>query len=366
MRVRNVWTRYADWVTRRNTFVDPVFSPETPLVPPGGVASWLEGLSQPIAVTGGTGFVGSHLVDALCNAGLRPRVLVRDAASPRWIAGRPVEWIEGALEDPDALDRLVEGAGAVVHLAGVLRGANEDDFMAGNRDGTVRLIASIERNSPDARVVYVSSQAAVGPADGMVGATVDIEPRPISAYGRSKAAAEQMVRAFQGSWAILRPPAIYGPRDTDVFEFFRLAARGMLIAPSGERWLTIAHVRDVVRAVIAVAAVRQAADVYHVGATSSMVMDAMLREIAEAGDVHARLVHLPPWVFRAAGAGASALRMLGMRRVPLSRDKADEILAKHWVLETRTSLDQLGLEEPMPFDEGARMTWQWYREAGWL
>ncbi len=330
------------------------------------VASWLPALPQPIALTGATGFVGSHLVDTLCAAGIRPRVLVRDAAAPRWIADRPVDFVKGNLEDTEALDQLVKGAGTVMHLAGVLRGATERDFMIGNRDGTTRLLTSIDRHAPDARFVHVSSQAAVGPADAERGATVDAEPRPISAYGRSKAGAEGVVRGFGGRWAILRPPAIYGPRDSDVLEFFRMASRGLLALPSGERRLTIANVGDVVRAVIAVAAVGQAAGIYHVGSTEGMSMDAMLREIAESGDVRARLVHIPPWVIRAAGTGASVLRGLGMRHLPLSRDKADEILARHWVLETRPSIDQLGLDAPIPFDEGARMTWQWYRKIGWL
>ncbi len=353
-------------MTRQSGSDDPVFSSENPLVPPDGVASWLQALPRPIAMTGGTGFVGSHLVDTLCAAGIRPRILVRNADSPRWIAGRTADWFEGSLEDQDALDRVVEGAGTVFHLAGVLRGADENDFMEGNRDGTARLLESIKRNASEVRFVHMSSQAAVGPADAIVGATVDIDPRPISAYGRSKAAAEEAVRAFNGRWAILRPPAIYGPRDSDVFEFFRMASRGLLAVPSGDRRLTIAHVADVVRAVIAVAAVGQEEGTFHVGATEAVAMDAMLREIAEAGSVNARLVHFPPWVLKAAGNGASALRMLGMRRIPLSRDKADEILARHWVLETQTSIDQLGLDAPRPFDEGARMTWQWYRNAGWL
>ncbi|MEN8163969.1 MAG: NAD-dependent epimerase/dehydratase family protein [Acidobacteriota bacterium] len=353
-------------MTRRNSSVDPVFSPDNPLVSPGGVRPWLQVLPQPIALTGATGFVGSHLVDTLCAAGIRPRALVRNAGAPRWIAGRPVDWVEGSLEDPDALDRLVDGAGVVMHLAGVLRGANEDDFLAGNRDGTMRLIASVERHSPEARFVHISSQAAVGPADAERGAAVDADPRPISAYGRSKAAAEGVVRDFGGWWAILRPPAIFGPRDTDIFEFFRMASRGLLAAPSGERRLTIAHVADVVRAVIAVAAVGRAKGIYHVGAAKGMLMEAMLREIADSGDVRARMVRIPPWILKTAGAGASGLRMLGLRRIPLSRDKAGEILAKHWVLETKTSIERLGLPDPVAFDQGARMTWQWYRNAGWL
>lgn len=353
-------------MTRRTGSVDPVFSFENPLVQPHSVTPWIEALRQPVAITGGTGFVGSHVVDTLCSAGIRPRVLVRQPASPRWINGCPVDWIEGDLDDTEALDRLVEGSGTVLHLAGVLRGATESDFMAGNQGGTERLVASVMRHSPDARLVHVSSQAAVGPADAERGASIDIEPSPISAYGRSKAAAEQVVRAFDGWWAILRPPAIYGPRDSDVYEFFRMASRGLLAAPSGDRSLTIAHVSDVVTAVFAVAAEDRSGGMYHAGALDGMAMDAMLREIAAAGGLHARLLHFPSWVLKAAGSGASALRALGMKHLPLSRDKADEILATHWVLETKPSIERLGLPVPTPFGDGAGMTWEWYRKAGWL
>lgn len=353
-------------MTRRRETVDPVFSFENPLVPSHSVAPWIEALHQPVAITGGTGFVGSHVVDTLCSAGIRPRVLVRQPTSPRWISGCPVDWVEGSLDDTEALDRLVKEAGTVLHLAGVLRGATESDFLAGNLGGTERVIAAVMRHSPEARFVHVSSQAAIGTADAERGAPIDTEPRPISAYGRSKAAAEQAVRAFDGRWAILRPPAIYGPRDSDVFEFFRMASRGLSAAPSGDRSLTIAHVADVVMAVFAVAAEDQGGGIYHVGAANGMPMDAMLRTIAAAGGVPPRLVHFPPWVLKAAGAGGSALRAMGMKQLPLSRDKAGEILAKHWVLETQPSIERLGLPVPTAFDEGAGMTWEWYRKAGWL
>ncbi len=343
-----------------------MFSPENPLVPPDGVASWMDNLPGPIVLTGGTGFVGSHLVNTLCAAGMCPRVLVRNAASPRWIAGSGVEWVEGSLEDDSALGRLVEGAGVVVHLAGVLRGASEAEFMVGNRDGTAQLVAAVGRHAPEARLVQVSSQAAIGPGDAHVGVTVDAPSRPISAYGRSKAAAEREIRQFGGHWSILRPPAIYGPRDTDVFEFFRMASRGLVAVPSGDRWLTVAYVADVVRAILAVSSVGRASGIYHVGATEPMAMEEMLQAIAAAGDLKVRMIRIPPWVLRAAGAGASGLRLAGLRRIPLSRDKAEEILAKHWVLETRSSIEQLGLGSPVAFDDGARMTWSWYRNAGWI
>lgn len=126
---------------------DEVYSPEGPLVDPAAVRRWLDGLRTPIAITGGTGFVGSHLVDVLVGAGHRPRVLVRSPEDPRWIRGSAVDWVAGGLGDPEAVARLVGGAQTVVHLAGVLRAASEDRFMVGNRDGTATVVDAVAQLS---------------------------------------------------------------------------------------------------------------------------------------------------------------------------------------------------------------------------
>ena len=146
-----------------------------------------------------------------------------------------MEWVQGSLEDTEALKRLVAGAGTVFHLAGVVRAGSEADFDRGNRGGTANLVAAVREAAPEARLVHVSSLAAVGPSPDPAGVGPEAEPSPISSYGRSKLAAESEVRALGEGfwWAIVRPPAIYGPRDTDIFEFFRMADRGLVAAPGG-------------------------------------------------------------------------------------------------------------------------------------
>ncbi len=342
---------------------------EPTLVTAAEAATWLTEIAGPVAVTGGTGFVGSHLVDTLCAAGLRPRVLVRDPAAPRWIADRPVEWIAGDLHDRAALSRLVQDAGTVIHLAGVVRAGAEADFDRGNREGTRNLVAALEQASSGARLVHVSSLAAAGPSASVEGLEPDAEPRPVSAYGRSKLAAEAEVRTLgvRCPWVILRPPAIYGPRDTDVLEFFKMAARGVVAIPAGERWVTLAWVGDVVRGILA-AAGRGAPEhrVLHLGEPRPYRLRAVVRLLADAGGVRARIVPMPGVVLVAAGGGGSLLHRLGLHRVALTRDKARELLARHWTARTEGSLAALGLVEPVSFPAGAARTWAWYRAAGWL
>jgi len=343
------------------------YSPSNPLVAPEAVAPWLAALPQPVAITGGTGFVGSHLVETLCAAGLRPRVLVRDAAAPRWIAGAPVAWVAGDLEDRGALRRLVAGAGVVFHLAGVLRAASEADFDLGNRAGTAALVSAVREHAPVARIVQVSSLSAAGPSPVPSGLGPDCDPAPVSWYGRSKLAAERELRQGAGSvrWTIVRPPAIYGPRDSDVFEFFRMAARGLVVLPAGERWLTVAWVGDVVRAVVAASAA-PTESIYHLGDPEPVRIEELVRTLAAAGGVRARIAHLPTAVVKVAGSAGSALQRFGWRRLPLTADKGRELLARHWTARTADSLAALGLVETLPFPEGAERTWSWYRARGWL
>jgi nucleoside-diphosphate-sugar epimerase len=290
---------------------DPVHGPDRPLVAPDR-APWLQRLRTPVAITGGTGFVGSHLVETLLAAGVTPRVLVRDRAAARWIGGHAVEWFDGDLADRDALRGLVEDAGTVIHLAGVLRAWREDDFLGGNRDGTASLAAAVTEVAPGARLVHVSSQAALGPSPSREGLEPDAALAPISAYGRSKAAAEaEVAAAREVDWTILRPPAIYGPRDTDVFEFFRLAARGLAARPAGERFITVAHVADVVRAALAAAVAADGERRFHVGEPEARTLEDLLAAVASTGGVAARRLAIPRAVFMVAGAAGSAAQALG-------------------------------------------------------
>jgi nucleoside-diphosphate-sugar epimerase len=339
-----------------------------PLVPVEAVRPWLERLSEPIAITGGTGFIGSHIVDTLCAAGIAPRVLIRDPARAAWIAGQPVENVPGSLDDESALFRLVSGAGTLLHLAGVVRAADATQFERVNRQGTRRLAQALRTVAPDCRLVHVSSLAAVGPCASPEGHRPNVDPQPISDYGRSKLGAEREVAELEDyqRWTVVRPPAVYGPRDTDVLQFFKMAEVGWMAAPSGERWVSVAFVGDVVRAILAAAAEGEHGRIYHVGEERPYRFDELLRSVAESGGVRARVVYVPRGVMKAAGFLGSGLHKIGFARVPITRDKMGEILARHWTAFTADSLAALGCTNATPFFEGARLTWDWYRAHGWV
>jgi nucleoside-diphosphate-sugar epimerase len=188
---------------------------------------------------------------------------------------------------------------------------------------------------------------------------------PVSAYGRSKLASERAARG-SGRWVIVRPPAIYGPRDTDVLQFFRLAARGIVPLPAGERWVTTAFVSDVVRALFAAGSGDLLGGVLHVGDPGPLTMRALIGELAAAGGVRARVIAVPAALLRGAGLVGDLLQRLGARGVALTSDKAGELLARHWTARTEESMRRLGVAGSVPFAVGAAATWSWYRAHDWL
>jgi nucleoside-diphosphate-sugar epimerase len=327
--------------------------------------AWLAHAAQPIAVTGATGFVGTNLLETLLRCGVRPRVLVRDPERLPSRARAGADVVHGDLDDTAALARLVAGAGTVIHLAGLVRAGSAARFDHVNRIGTENLIRALAA-APDARLLQLSSLAAAGPSAAPAGRTPEEPPAPVSAYGRSKLAAEEAVRTHAGRWTIVRPPAIYGPHDTDVFQFFRMAASGVALLPAGERYLTVAHVSDVVRALLAAATGAGEGTVLHVGQPEVHTMEGIVTQLADAGGCRVRLVRLPGALFRAAGLAGDALQGLGFRRVAVTSDKVTELLARHWTSRTSESLAALGLDGYVPFRAGAAATWAWYRDHAWL
>ncbi|MDO6413969.1 NAD(P)H-binding protein [Sphingomonas sp. BIUV-7] len=179
-----------------------------------------------LAITGGTGFVGATLIDLALARGYQVRALTRRPQPPR----SGIVWIEGALDRPESLAKLVQGCDAVIHVAGVINGSDEE-FHLGNVVGTEKMIDAAAQAGIK-RFIHVSSLAAREPG--------------LSAYGRSKCASEESVIASGGDWTIVRPPAIYGPRDRELLELFRVARLGVVPLPPGGH-LSVIAVADLAR-----------------------------------------------------------------------------------------------------------------------
>jgi nucleoside-diphosphate-sugar epimerase len=325
-----------------------------------------------LLITGATGFVGSHVVEAFAGRAPTIRALVRSRSRPHNLALYGVEPVAGSLEDAEGVCRAVQGADVVVHMAAATRAGSAAEFARVNAEGTHAVVEAVRRSRPTPRrLVYMSSLAAVGPARGGQPVGVDSQPAPITTYGRTKLAGEQICAELNGicEVVILRPPAVYGPRDRDLYEFFKMArVMGLVPVPTGpERPLQMVHVTDLARAVVLAAATQgSVSGVYHIADSRSYLWEEVGRLVAEAVGRRPRPVKVPAALIAMVGAISEGLSKMAGRPSILSRDKARELLAPGWLCETDAARKVLGFEADIPLDRGLKETADWYRAHGWL
>jgi nucleoside-diphosphate-sugar epimerase len=324
-----------------------------------------------VLLTGGTGFVGGHTAEALSRAGHRVRALTRGRDDGGVLAAAGAETVRGTLEDADSLKAAAEGMEAVVHGAGLIKAGSPAAFDAVNAEGTLRLLeACAAASSRPRRFVLVSSLAAQGPSPGRRPLAEGDAATPVSAYGRSKARGERIARAFGDRFevVIVRPPAVYGPRDRETLEFFRIAAGGVRPRMLGRDLdLVLVHVEDLARGIVAAVETPGAAGgVFHLCHREVLPLGAVLDLMARALGREGRALPVPrPALFAAAFLSEQVAALRG-RVADLTLDKARELAAPAWVADPSAARRVLGWEARIPAAEGIPSTAAWYRGKGWL
>ncbi len=321
-------------------------------------------------VTGGHGFIGSHLCERLVAEGHQVRVLARGGSDLSPLSGLKVNVFRGDLQGPLDLSEALRGVHWVFHLAGALKGFCEADLMAVNRDGTRRLTEACAAHASELRrFLLVSSLAAAGPSPG--GAeplTEAAPPRPLTWYGRSKLEAERMVLAAGLPCAILRPPVVFGPRDRDVLSVFRIAKRGLVPIPGHrERHYSLIFAPDLAKGLLraAMGPMPSGEIVNLTGPEVATWADLGLR-IASTLGRRGRVVPVPEGVLRLAGRLADAASRLRGRPGIFSAQKVEEMLAPAWVASPEKARQMLGWSATTPLDEALALTARWYQDHGWL
>lgn len=305
------------------------------------------------AVTGGTGFLGRYVVAALVRAGWQVRMLARQDPTHPLLAGVPVEVVPGDLGDAAALSRLVRGASAVVHVAGLVKARRRQDFFTVNRDGSARLAAIAARDAPAARFVLVSSQVARMPA--------------ISPYAASKRAGETAAIAALGPapWVVLRPCVIYGPWDYEGMLFLRMARRRLAPVPvSPEPRIAMIHARDAAEAIVAFAGGGPSGHVFELcdERPEGYSWSGILREAGNSFGQAPRFVPVPDLLIRASGMAHDGWAAISRRPVVFGLSKAREMLQRDWRSDPAQQ-PPAGLWKPrVDLASGLRETIAWWRE----
>ncbi len=299
-----------------------------------------------LALTGGTGFVGSHVIDAALAAGHSVKALTRRNQPER----NNLDWIAGDLDSRAALEKLVDHADAVIHVAGTISAQSAAAFEKGNVDGTLTMLAAATAGGVP-RFVHVSSLAAR-------------EPK-LSLYGASKRRGEELVMSSGLDWAIVRPPAVYGPGDRETLELFRMAKLGVMLMPPKGR-VSVIHVGDLAHLLLTLAEPAAATGSLiepDDGKTGGWTHREFARALSKAVGTKAAVISSPGILLRVA---AKADQLLRGEKAKLTTDRAAYFSHRNWVVEPKRAAPP-GLWQPaIETIEGLATTAAWYREKGWL
>jgi dihydroflavonol-4-reductase len=319
---------------------------------------------QQALVTGASGFVGGHLVDALLASGDRVRCLVRPSSDRRRLPAS-VECVLGTIDDASALASAVTGVDVVYHLAAITSAARPEDYDRVNRGGVVRVLEAMATHAPHARLVFASSLAAAGPARDRP-STEEDPPSPLGPYGVSKANAERALAASVVESVIIRPPAVYGPWDRDILAAFRLAAWGIATrtGPPRQR-LALIHAHDLARGFVAAGHVPGARGIYYVNGANHE-WEEITAAIGAAVGRRPHVFPVPAIVLAAAGhAGRAWSRLVGGKPL-LTPERVSDLVQANWTCDDTRARRELGYAPRVLLRDGMRDTATWYRAEGWL
>jgi nucleoside-diphosphate-sugar epimerase len=322
-------------------------------------------------VTGATGFIGSHLVDLLLKQKYAVRVLLRKTSDTVWLKGLPIDYVYGDLFDGDALRQAVAGVDYVFHSAGVTKAKTAEQYFRGNTEGTRNMLDAVsQHNSGLKRFVQISSQTAAGPSPGMTPVTEEASPHPITTYGESKLRAEEACAERRGTIpiTIVRPPAVYGPRDKDIFEFFKTMSKGLQpMVGMKEKFVSLIHVGDLVRGfVMAATSAKASGQTYFI--SSSQIYG-----WKEVGEVSRKVIGKNAFRIKIPEAGVFAIAavseffgLFSRKPVLINFEKARDMVQNYWTCDSSKAQRDFGYVQEIGLEDGIRNTVEWYRSKGWL
>lgn len=326
--------------------------------------------TQSVLITGANGFIGSRLCLTFLRHGFKVMAGIRQTADRRLLDGLAVQYRFGDVTDTASLPAMVTDVDFIIHNAGIVKANAREQFFKVNGQGTANLMAAIAQHNPSVkRVVYISSQAVAGPSINGKPVAESDRPNPVTTYGESKRAGEEAIIAYKDSInvVIVRPAGVYGPGDKEVLSLFRAA--NMRLRPlfgDVTRKVQMVHVDDVCcGAYLASVTETRSGSIYHIAEKQAYTIAEMVEMLGQATGKRGIPLRLSDKMFRRIAAiSESACRLIGMTPM-LTRDKCNELLDT-WEIDVRKAKDELGFESAIPFAQGAKETYDWYREHGWM
>ncbi|MGD8777678.1 MAG: NAD-dependent epimerase/dehydratase family protein [Ignavibacteria bacterium] len=322
-------------------------------------------------VTGATGFVGSHLVDLLLEKGNRVKCITRKTSSLRWLKDKPVEIYDCGLFDREALKEVIKDADYLFHVAGVVKAKDKEGYYKGNVETTGNLLDVVKEVNPGIKkVVIVSSLTACGPSKIGRPNNEETIPNPITNYGRSKLEQEKLTKKYMNDLpiTIVRPPAVYGERDTEIYLYFKTYQQGLMaMIGFNDKEISLIHVKDLVNGIyLAGISDNSAGKLYLITPeeiyTWPQIGDAIEKHIGKK----ALRIKIPHFLIYTVGAVAEFFSWFSSKAATFNYEKARDFVQEAQTCDASKAVKELGYRQQTSLDEGIKRTIDWYREMKWL
>lgn len=327
-------------------------------------------MARTVLITGANGFVGSHIVDALLRHGDKVRAMVRPTSNLRWLEDKPVEIVYGDMQDVESLKKAVKGVDVVVHNAGVVSAEDKYLYYQHNTEGTHNLVKAVLEVAPKLdRFLFVSSQAAGGPTSGSALRTEEDHPEPITDYGKSKLLAENWLKRYMDRLpiTIIRPPAVYGPRDDAFLILFKMIERGINPLFGTGRMVSMIHVQDLARQVVLQLDHEKAVgEIFYASPFPPHQLEEFNNTIAKVVGSTPRKIVLPDIFLRTVYPLIYPILNTFMKKPPFRVDKLPDMLTPRWTISGDKAATILGFEGKFPLLAGVGQTAEWYRWKKWM
>lgn len=322
-------------------------------------------------VTGASGFVGSHLVDLLLEKGHHVKCILRKTSNRRWLEGKPVEIVDTGLYDKNSLKEVLKGADYLFHIAGIVKAKTWEDYYRGNVETTKNLLESVKEVNPAIkRVILVSSLTACGPSLDGKPVTEETEPHPITRYGKSKYEEEKLARKFMSDIpiTIIMPHAVYGERDTEIYQFFKTYKGGLMpLIGFNEKRLNLIHVKDLVDGIYLASVSEKAIGQKYFIASEEIYNWPLIGDvIAKAFGRKALTIRIPHFLVYTIAFIAEGVTYFSKSAATFNIEKAKDWVQENWTCDVSKAKNEIGFRQNVLLEEGMKRTIDWYREMKWL
>lgn len=320
-------------------------------------------------VTGGTGFIGSHLVEALIKSKKysEVRCLVRN--KEKWISNLEYKKISGDLQNLHALSKGLEGADVLFHIAAIVKAPTKKEFTYANVDATENLVRIAQKKGVK-NMVVLSSLAAAGPSTG-VPVTEKNTMHPVSMYGTSKMEMEKRIHKLSGtecSIKIIRPPVVYGPREDQVFSFFKSFSKGIcpIVGDGNNPRLSMVYVDDLVDGILKAAQKKDAGiHTYFISGEGIHSWNQIRAITGKVMGKNAIPIKIKPQLVKKTAMIIESVASLFGKYPVINREKANEMILE-WTCSAEKASKELGFEPQISLAEGISRTIHWYKLHNWL